>query len=286
MGFVPFEDGHARVRLDDDRLIRHLRHGLRRVEQFVRADGAVRADHVRAHGVEEDGRGRRVRAGDGAPVFAVGHLADHREGARRFRRGEGRAHFLDVDDGLDDEAVRTGVGEGFRQAVEAARRFVEGEIAQRADELARGPHVAGHADRGRGGAGVGHGGPGDGLHFVFEAVVGEFQRGRAEGVRGDVFASRFGVFPVDAPHDIRVGEIIIVGALASGEAVFLEHGAHGAVKEMHGFLLPMRAAPLSRGTDRTRDDRGRSAPGGALRCTGKGRSRPSRICAAPAWRGP
>ena len=197
-GHAAFQHGHARVRLDDEGLVRDGGHLFCRLQQLVRPDGAVGADHIGAHGVQQDRRGGRIGPRDGAAVFGVGHLTDDGKGACRFRRGEGGPHFLNVDDRLDDEAVRAGVGEGFGEAVKAAGRFVEGKTAEGADELARGADVPGDLDAGGSVAGIGDRRFRDGFHFIFQAVVGEFQRRRAEGVRRDEFASR----AVKKMHDI------------------------------------------------------------------------------------
>ena len=51
MCLAVFQHRHACIRLDDDGLIRVRDHLLRGFQQLFRADGAVRADDVCAHGI-------------------------------------------------------------------------------------------------------------------------------------------------------------------------------------------------------------------------------------------
>ena len=231
MGFPVFQYRHAGIGLDDDGLIGDRHHLLCCVQQLVRAHGAVGADHVGSHGVQENGGGHGVGARDGAAVFAVGHLADYREGGSGLRSNEGRLHFLDVDDGLDDEAVRPRIGKGPGQAVIILAGLIEGQVPDGADKFPRRAHVSGHLHLIPAGLPyVGHGGGSDFLHLILEVIVLELQGRGAEGIRGDVLAPGVHVGPMDLLHHLGMGNIVIVRAAPGFQTKFLKHGTHAAIK--------------------------------------------------------
>ena len=167
MGFAIFQHRHAGIRLDDDGLIRVRDHLSRGFEQLFRTDGAVGSDDVSAHGIEKNDGGFRIGAGDGASVFCIGHLADDGKVAGRLSSDEGGFHFLNVDDGLDDEAVCSGTGKGFRQTVVVLAGLIEGKIAQGGDEFPCRAHITGDLYTiSAGGTHISHSGFTDGFHLI------------------------------------------------------------------------------------------------------------------------
>ena len=230
-GFSVFQYRHACIGLDNHRLIgdgNHLAGGL---QQLVRTYRAVGSDDIRTHGIQKDGGSNGVCARNSPAVFGVGHLADHREAGRFFGCYQGGFHFLDIDDGFNNEAVCSCTGQCFGQAVIIFAGFVKGQIADGFDELSGGAHVAGHFDFvSAGSPHIPHCSFSDFLHLVRQIVIGQLQRRGTEGIGGDKLTSCFHIGPVNLLYHIRVGNIVIIGAASCLKTEFLQHGTHAAVK--------------------------------------------------------
>ena len=237
-GLPVFQNRHACIGLDDDGLIGDGNHLAGCVKQLVGAYGAVGANHVGAHGIQKDGGSNGVRAGNGSAVFGIGHLADDRKAGRFLGCYKGGLHFLDVDDGFNNEAVRSGIRKRLGQAVVIFTGFIKGQIADGFDELSGGAHVAGYPDL------IAAGGPYipdrclcDFLHLVRQVVVGKFDGRGTEGIGGDELTFRFHVGFVNLLHHIGMGNIVEIGAASCLKTESLQHGAHAAVKKYHKVLL-------------------------------------------------
>jgi hypothetical protein len=85
---------------------------------------------------------------------------------------------------------------------------------------------------------MGNGGRGNFLDFGFKSVFGKFQRRGAEGIRRDEISTGRSVIGMNAAHNFRVRNIVIIRASAAGEAVVLKHGTHAAVKNEHDGMCP------------------------------------------------
>ena len=209
-------------------------------DELLGTQRAVHADDVGSHGVEDDRRRLRIRARDRAAIFAVGELADHGDVRDLLCREQGSAHLLDVDAGLDDEIVRTRIGEGFGLLPERGVRLLEVEIAKRCDETARRPHGA--CDLRAAGSGFLrelHGGRVELHDAVLQAVVVEFQAAGTKGVRLDDRGTGIDVGTVDVLDDLGVLDVHAFGAGAGGEAAGLQHSAHGTVENMDHRDTPL-----------------------------------------------
>ena len=207
--------------------------------ELLRSEGAVHADDVRAHGVEDDCGGLRARARDCAAVLAVGELADDGDVRDVFGREQGRAHLLDVDAGLDDEVVRASVCEGFGLLLIVCVCLLEIEVAEWLDEAARGPHRP--RDPGAACGGLFSEVDGGGIelgHTVRETVVLQFQAAGTEGVCLDDGRAGLDIGAMDVFHDFGLLDIHELRAAAGLEAAGLQHGAHGTVKNMNHRNTP------------------------------------------------
>ena len=242
----------ARIRDAGDRDAAGPRKVAQRLAHLDRAGGAVEADHVDLHGIEHGQRGADLGAGQHAPGQLDGHLALQRHVAVEGDHGAPGA----VDRGLDRQHVELRLDQ---QQVDAAleqpeRLLLVGvtelgvrDVPERG-ELRAGAHGAGHPARPLGRRElVAHragqlGGPAGQLAGpVGQPVLGQDDRGRAEGVGLDDVAADLVEGAVHLGHEVGAGlDQPLVAALELGaaevvglQAEQLQVRAHGAVEDHH-----------------------------------------------------
>ena len=202
--------------------------------------GAVEADHVDLHGVEHGQRGADLGAGQHAAGQLDRHLRLQRDVAVERDHGPPGA----VDRGLDREQVELGLDE---QEVDAALEQPErlllvgvaelgvGDLPERGELRAR-AHGAGHPARPLGRrelvahrAGQLGRRAGQLAGAVGQAVLGQDDRGRAEGVGLDHVAADLVEGAVHLGHDVGPGlDQQLVAALEVGPAEVVRPPGRGA----------------------------------------------------------
>jgi hypothetical protein len=219
---------------------RHLLHGL---EDRLRADRAVEADHVGPPAVE--------RAGDvggrgpirGAQVGPDGHLGEHGHGGVDVARGEdGLLDLVQIAERLEDHAVGAAVPERGDLLAEERPGLVASRGAVGLDahaERADGPRHEHRHPRAalRPRVGVGRlarqfgAAPVDGAHLPLEPVLRELEPVGAERVRLQHLGPGRGVRRVQAAHELGGPQGQLVVALVDEHAARIELGSHGAVEQ-------------------------------------------------------
>ena len=231
--FAVLQIGHARIGQDADGHAAVFCEGPYDGNQLFRAKGAVHTDDGSSHGFQRHGGALRIGSRDGAPVLAVGELADDGERTCVFCRQQGRPHLLQVDAGLDDEVVRPCLGKGLCLCEEYRIRFIKGEIPQRLDEapcradgacdfcmaaccLFGDAHCCGIQLR----------------HAVCKAVMSELQGACAEGVGFDDGRACADIRLMNAAHDIGLFDVHELRTCAGLQTACLQHRSEGAVENM------------------------------------------------------
>ena len=191
LGFPVFQIGHARIGLDADGHPAVGSESLHDGQELLGAQGAVHADDISPQGFQQDSRALGVGARHGAPILAVGELADFREPRCPFVGGQkGGPHFLQVDASLDDEGICATFGKSLGLGQIVLIGFLEVKVAQRRDKPPDRPHGADylglHASFGNGLLGYLHRRYVQLPHAVSESVVSQLQRAGPKGVGLDV----------------------------------------------------------------------------------------------------
>ena len=224
---------HAGVRLRAQLFARVRDHLLDALENRLRSDRAIEADHVRTPPVE---RARHVlgRGTIGRPAIDTDrHLRHDGEGRRDGSRGPDRLLDLQqIAECFDDEEIDPPLGQPLHLLAENRERFLRAGRAVRFDAHAEWPNgacdectvIGRFACDGRRGAI-------DLSHLCLEPVLRELQPIRAEAVRLEHLRPRLHVRLVDVAHELRCSQAQLIVALVDEHALSIEHRAHRAVEE-------------------------------------------------------
>jgi hypothetical protein len=200
----------------------------------VRTHRAVHSHNVHAHGLER----RAEDAGIGAVVrLAVGpdgHLRDDGERGQAAHSPHRGAQLAHVAEGLEDEPVHPAFEEPRGLPREGGLRLVQPRLAVGLHPDAERPDRAEHhGPASRRLPGHPAGGRVDPLGLGREAVVGQLEGVRAEGVGLEQLRARLHVFAVDLPHQVRLPERQLVVADVQEDALAIEHRPHRPVEHVH-----------------------------------------------------
>ena len=204
----------------------HERCQLRRPQRAVEPHGRG-AERRQRRG----GDGRR-RAEEGPAVLAEGHGGEHRQ-RRAFHRSEhGSLGFQQVGHGFHDDEIaarRLGGAGLFGEDIEG---LVEGEGAQRLEQRAGRPDVAGHQRR----SGRPRVGRSRRVHLGHRGIgARELQAVGAEGVGGDAVGASFHVLTLDGYDGLGVREVQQIRHRVDGmETGRLDESAHAAIEQQVG----------------------------------------------------
>ena len=239
--------------------------GPRKVAQCLahldRSRGAVEADHVDLHRIEHGQRRADLGAGQHAAGQLNGHLRLQRDVAvQRHHGAPGAVHRgLDrqhVELRLNEQQVDAALEQPERLLLVGVTEFGVRDVPERRELRAR-AHGARHPARPLGrrelvadGAGQLGGAAGDLAGAVGQPVLGQDDRGGAEGVGLDHVAADLVEGAVHLRHDVGPGlDEPLVAPLELGpaevvgtEPQHLQVGPHGAVEDEH----PLVAAPAGR----------------------------------------
>ena len=233
-GAAVFQVRHAGIWLYADRLIGIFRQDLYERNELFRAKGAIDADDIRAQGVQGDSGCLRVGTGDGAAIFTVGKLADHRQCAGFPGCQQRSTHFLDINGGFNDDVVSTGRSECLCLLVIRIVGILKVQVAQRFYEASGGAHGAGNlcpaAD------GLTYAGYGSHIDFpyaVLQSVMYELQAAGAKGICLDDGRASLCIGGMYLPDHFRALNVHKLRTLPGQQPGILEHRANGTVKYMN-----------------------------------------------------
>jgi hypothetical protein len=197
-------------------------------------DGAVHADHVRAHGLQLG----TERLGVGAVVCLAigsdGHLSDDRKITEAPHCLEGRPELGHVAECFQDETAHPPIEQSPHLPRERRTSLIERHLAERLDadtERTDSPDhcgaLAGRFASQPCGYGV------DPLGLVGQSAAGKLDGIGAEGIRFDHLGAGAYILPVNFPNHIRLPKVQLVVADVEEHALSVEHGAHGSINHVH-----------------------------------------------------
>ena len=209
------------------------RHLLDGVENDLRANGAVEADHIGAKGVQRLGdildrySVRRVTIG------ADRHLRDDGHGRIHFVSGENRLlDLVHIGERLENEEITAALLERLELLAECRPCFVETGGPERLETNAQRTNCAGDekivvrdfaCNLHRGAIDVGN--------LRLEPILRQLDPVRPEGVRLQHLRSRLFVRLVNIAHEVGRAKVQFVVALVDEHALVVEHRAHRAVED-------------------------------------------------------
>ncbi len=197
--------------------------------QQIRPQGAVQPDGVRPQPLQSAGHGGNGTPGKGAPVLLKGHGHEHGQSGIFLHRQQGGLGLVQVGHGFNGYQVRPGPLPGQSHLSKEVIGPLEGQSAQRLQQLPQGPQVQGNLDpRSCGGLlGDGNGGGHHLLHGVPRPR--QLEGVGSKGVGAENLRARLDVFLKNAPQLAGVGEIQQLRLAPGGQAPLLQNGAHGSV---------------------------------------------------------
>ncbi len=142
-GLQPFEPRQAGIGLGQERHRGERLHGGDIFRHLFGTRGAVAAHGIRAQALQRNERRFRRRSAQRVPVAFKGHGSDGEDVAQLFYRQQGRTRLLNVDHGFDHDQIAAPVDQAARLFVERVHGLLKGQRAERFDEQAGGPDVAG-----------------------------------------------------------------------------------------------------------------------------------------------
>ena len=169
------------------------------------------------------------------PLIVKGQHGDDRDVRGDFTDGDnGSAAFLDVQEGLQTDQVRTGLDQCRGLFTEGTPHVVKRDLAQRLDKLAGRPDrsadvgpaaglPAGNLD----GAGIDLG------QTPFQPVMGQLETVSAKGVGYDDIGAGLDVVAMNRGNHLRHRQVEFFRRLPRSQASLLEHGTHGAVQDQY-----------------------------------------------------
>ena len=216
--------------------------------ETVRTHGAVDADGVRPHALQQGDHSGRLRAGKQAAVFAVGIGYEDRQAAVFLHREQRGLRLHGIVHGLDKKEIRAVFHAEAGQQGIAFHRVLKGKVAQRLQKLAGGSKVQRHKGRMVCAGllrlpGAGDTGGDQRLRFLRGVV----QRIDAEGVRDHDVGTGCHVGGVQLHDLLRAGQAPGFGPFPALQPGGLQHGPCAAVQQheviphifqyIHGFFL-------------------------------------------------
>src|SRR5438034_1266768 len=197
---------------------------------------------LRSIAIAAEGAGRWMRV-FGAPGFSEGHLSDDREVGGLLRRGDCGQEFGQVGEGLEHEEVGTAFEERGDLFFEGRRCLGDTDAADRLELLTDRPDRSGNEDllaRDLAGFASQLDRPEiDVTDAPFQAMAGELDSVRAEGIGLDQLSAGGNVRAVNFLDDFGLGEVELVERALEADAARVKLGAHGAIAQQRPAAKPL-----------------------------------------------
>ena len=221
----------ARIRFQDQRLVRPAAQLTDHGQQLFRPETAVKAHGIHTEAAQSQPHGRNGRPDKGPAAGLKGHRDPDRQRRVLPGREDGGLDLVQVAHGLDHDEVRSRVPSGLHDLPENVIGLFKLQGSQRLKDLPQGSDIQRDPDFFRPG---GRSGAADTALYQFPYGTSDPRGLEAvdpEGVGIEDFAPRFHIAPVDRGHFFRFRHVPELGGLAHGQARGLQLGTHAAVQD-------------------------------------------------------